>query len=96
MEARIEKPICTWAEEDGWHVRKLGYPGRKFAPDRWFLKDGRHVHIEFKDEGRPPEIGQERERKRINDHGGEAYFCDNIADAVRILGLIWPRPKSKR
>lgn len=91
MEAAIEKPVCHWAEEDGWFVRKLGYPGRKGAPDRWFLKGGRHVLIEFKDEGKPPEPLQERERKRILAHGGEAYFCDSIADACRILGLRWPR-----
>jgi hypothetical protein len=96
MESGIEWTVVAWAEADGWLARKVTYPGRKGAPDHWFLKLGRWVQIEFKDTGKPPEALQERERKRINDHGGEAYFCDNLADACKILGLQWPRPTNKQ
>lgn len=97
LEYAIEAPVCHVAELDGWHVRKLQYPGRKGAPDRLFLKGGRVVFIEFKRPGKIPkgETLQTRERQRILDHGGEAYFVDSIELACEILGLKWPRPTSK-
>ena len=87
MELHIEDPICTWAEDDGWLVRKLTYPGRDGAPDRMFIKGGRVVFIEFKDTGKPLAPLQARERKRLLAAGAEAYMVDTRAQACKILGI---------
>lgn len=107
IEAGVEKPICLWAEEDGWLVRKLQYPNRKGAPDRMFVKDGRVVFIEFKrpSSGKMKDMRselQKREAERLIEADAEYHLIDNIEHACRVLGIknraATPRPvrSSKR
>lgn len=89
----MEVPICTWAEEDGWEVRKLKYLGRVGAPDRMFYKDDRVVFIEFK----KPQSGgkmkdlrsvpQKREGERMIAAGLEYHLVDSLEQGCRILGI---------
>lgn len=89
IEANVEKPICRWAEEDGWEVRKLKYIARMGAPDRLFYGHGRVVFIEFKRPGdkdkRTPL--QKREADRMIAAGIEYYLIDTLAEGIRVLGL---------
>jgi hypothetical protein len=90
-ESLVEIPICNWAKEEGWIVRKLRYNGRRAGPDRLFAK-GRIVLIEFKDPDGELSPLQEREFKRFRDAGvTDVHVVDNLADGCRILGLRWPR-----
>lgn len=87
-ESKLEKDICKEAKADGWFVRKVQWVNRKNACDRLFIKDGRHVWIEFKAPGEPARKSQEREHQRMIDAGAEVYVCDNYRDARRILCLM--------
>ena len=108
IEANVEVPICTWAEEDGWEVRKLKWLGRVGAPDRLFYKDGRAVFIEFKkpQNGKLKDlrsVPQRREGDRMLAAGLEYYLVDSLEQGCEILGLEYraaatstPRPTGRR
>lgn len=84
-EAHIEKHVVYIAEKDGWFVRKLKWEGRVGAPDRLFIKDGRHVFMEFKAPGEEPGAIQRREHQRMGEHGAAVYVVDNTQHGVNIL-----------
>jgi len=84
-ESWLENTAVEEAEADGWLVRKVKYIGRDAAPDRWFLKDGRWVIIEFKDYGEPLKPQQALEAKRLKAHGAEVYAIDTIEDFRRVI-----------
>jgi hypothetical protein len=87
MEKGVEMPVVRRAEKAGWFVRKVQWPGRIGAPDRVFIKDGRVVWIEFKDAGKRPRKSQELEHDRMKAAGAEIYWCDNVLEALQILGI---------
>lgn len=89
LEGEIEDAVMSRARKAGWLVRKLKWPGRVGGPDRYFLKDGRTVLIEFKAEGKEVEPGsvQEREIGRLRAAGGEVHVCNDIDSALAILGI---------
>lgn len=89
-ESSIEQTVCNVAENQGWFVRKCQWLGRNGAPDRIFAKDRRVVFIEFKDQGKEPEVHQEREIQRMLDAGLEVHVVDRVYVAYRILGLTPP------
>lgn len=98
LETQIESPVCGWAEEDGWLVRKLQYPGRRGAPDRMFgkkdcgpygTKGNGPIFIEFK---KPGDLGkrtqlQVNEGQRYIDAGFNYFYCDTIQSACDVLGI---------
>lgn len=95
LEKQIEKPTVTWAERDGWEVRKCKWIGHDGAPDRLFLGHGRMVYIEFKRPKGHRRLLQVDEGQRILDNGGEFYFCESLSHACVILRLInAPEPYS--
>lgn len=87
MEKGVEMPVVRRAEKAGYFVRKVQWPGRIGAPDRVFIKDGRVVWIEFKDAGKRPRKSQELEHDRMKAAGAEIYWCDNVLEALQILGI---------
>lgn len=93
-EATVESPVCTWAEAQGWFVRKLQWAFRSGAPDRLFIKGGRVVFIEFKRPAKNKSVPedkrtelQKREGKRLIDAGAEYHLVNDIDQACRILGI---------
>lgn len=88
LETAIESPVVKRAERAGFFVRKVAWFGRKGAPDRVFSRADRGtVWIEFKKPGKEPGLLQREEHKRMRAAGMEVHWCDNIDDAMRILGL---------
>lgn len=87
VEASVELTVAHKAEKAGWFVRKLAWLGRKGGQDRFFLKDGRHVFIEFKDRGKPEQPLQAMNREKMQAQGAECHVVDNVPDGLRILGI---------
>lgn len=89
VEFPIERAVCDWAEANGWHVRKLKWEGRRGAPDRLFVKDGRVVFIEFKKPTVNPESllsgNQSKEIRLLKEHGAEVHVVASIGTAKNIL-----------
>lgn len=90
MEISVEEYVCTEAELHGWLVRKLAWIGRRGGPDRFFLKNGRIVLIEFKSPRKSNdglEGTQSKEVQRLIEHGAEVYVTSNPRVALRHLGI---------
>lgn len=85
LERDVEGEITKWAKANGWLVRKFVSPGLRGVSDRFFLKAGRHVFLEIKRWGERPRPQQLKRMREIREHGGEAYWVDNAADAVAVL-----------
>lgn len=90
MESSIEGLTCDLAEQAGWIVRKLKWIGRRNGMDRFFLKGGRVVLIEFKRPGEVPRPGQQKEIDLFTQAGAEVYSVDNPLKALRLLGVPHP------
>lgn len=87
-EATIERSVCGLAEKHGWLVRKVAWIGRRGAPDRLFVKNGRIVLLEFKRERKGVvSPAQSREIKRLLDAGIAVHLCDSVDKGCRILGI---------
>lgn len=86
LEAAVEDEVVAWAENHGWLVRKMIYPGRRGCPDRFFFRGGNLVIIEFKRPGRnKADPLQVREHKRYADAGWKVHLVNSVAEAKRIL-----------
>jgi hypothetical protein len=77
-ESVIEGAVCDYATVRGWLVRKLGWIGRRGAPDRLFMKGGRAIFVEFKATGEKPDPIQVREIARMRSAGMEVHVIDDI------------------
>lgn len=83
----VEDNVVAAAEAAGWLTRKLQWVGRTGAPDRFFLKKGRIVLIEFKEKDKEAVGQQLLECKRLKKYGAEIHInVDTIAEGCRILG----------
>ena len=87
IESSIEEYACGVAEKDGWIVRKLRWIGRRNGMDRFFLKEGRVVLVEFKRPGDKPRPGQQKEIDLFKKSGAEVYSVDNPLSLFNILGV---------
>lgn len=84
-ETVIENDTVDWAEKNGWLVRKCIYAGRRGSPDRWFLKGGRLVLIEFKRPGHKPDAQQAREHDRLRASGFPVHVVTSVEQAIGLL-----------
>lgn len=88
LEVGIEDFVVQKAEDAGFFVRKVSWFGRRNAPDRVFSREDRGtVWIEFKRPGEEPRKSQLLEHKRMRAAGMEVHACDNVRDALRVLGI---------
>lgn len=74
----IEDKVTAAFEDAGWYQRKVQYAGVKGAPDRWYVRKGMWVLIEFKKLGEGPDGHQVRRHRELREHGQTVYVIDNI------------------
>lgn len=86
-ESQVERTVVAKAELAGYEVRKVQWIGRRGAMDRVFFGRSMCIWIEFKAPGEVPEGQQAREVKRLKALYPHIHVCDNVADALRILGI---------
>lgn len=84
-EAQLEERVRDWCKDNGWKRKKMSSPGSKGTLDDYFIKDGRHVWIELKHGDNTPTELQWIEINDIRDHGGEAYWANELEQVVWIL-----------
>ena len=87
LEFQIEREVVAKAEIAGYEVRKVQWIGRRGAMDRVFFGHGKCIWIEFKAPGEEPEGQQAREIRRLKKRYPHIHVCDNVADALNILGI---------
>ena len=86
VEAALEELTCDRAKERGWKHRKLGWIGRRGAPDHFFGKaDTGAFLVEFKAPGEEPKAHQWREIKFLRSCGWTVHVIDNLVDAYALF-----------
>lgn len=86
----LEKEATTWAERNGWFSFKVEKTSKRGIPDRYYLKNGRTVLVEFKGPRETIKPQQEKRMKDIVAHGGEAWVCRSI-EYFQIRMSVSPR-----
>lgn len=81
-ESYIEHKVFEFAERLGWKQWKWGENG---YPDRVFLKNGRHIYIEFKAPGKKVRPLQSHRIKELREQGAEVYVIDDVEAGQTIL-----------
>jgi hypothetical protein len=84
-ENQIEKYLHQRAKELGGSYRRVKWIGRSRATDDLILLPGRHLLVECKAPGEPPETGQLREHQRLRDAGFEVHVVSTYAEIDAIL-----------
>lgn len=86
IEARLEELTCDRAKARGWEHRKLGWIGRRNAPDHFFGKPGVGAFlVEFKQPGEEPRPAQWREIEYLRSCGLVVHVIDNLRDAYALF-----------
>lgn len=72
---------------DAW-IWKINDRTTSGIPDLLIINDGRHIFFEMKrpNAGKISKI-QKVQVDRINNAGGEAYFCDSVEKVIKLLTL---------
>lgn len=79
LEREIEKRVKAYAESKGWLTRKWTSPGHAFVPDQIFINPfGKVIFVEFKQEGKKPTAGQQREHERLRAQGCAVAVIDSV------------------
>lgn len=87
-ESVIEKYLKDQVKRRGGEVRKLAYQGRRGAPDRQVLLNGRHPLVELKAPGVKPEVHQLREHDRLRAAGLDVYVIDSIEGVDALIRKV--------
>lgn len=79
LEKEIEKRVKEYARSKGFLAYKFTSPGHAFVPDGLFIAPGGKVFfIEFKQLGKKPTPGQQREMERLRAQGVDVWLCDFV------------------
>ena len=84
-EILVQDAVVERFEQFGWLCRPCVYAGRKGSPDRWFLRKGMWLLVEFKRRDRPVDPIQKREHDRLKMAGARVYVIDNIEDGFDLV-----------
>lgn len=86
-ESQREKTGTARALLKGWLTIKIRYAQKKGFPDRVYIKAGRHVWIEWKDEGKDASEQQQLRHAEMRAAGAEVYVVDSVETFYGILGI---------
>lgn len=81
----IEAHLVKRVQSLGGEVRKASWIGRRGAPDRCVMLDGRTIWVELKAPGEKPEPHQAREHERMRKMGQEVVVIDSIEGVEALL-----------
>ncbi len=76
-EGKVVSKFLSRCKALGFDVRKCSWEGRRGAPDRFVMAEGKHYWVEFKAPGEKLRAHQEREIARMRGAGCTVYVIDN-------------------
>ena len=84
-ESDIEKHLVQRVHELGGEIRKVTWPGRRGAPDRFVMLKTGCFWVELKAPGKVAEPHQEREHARLRKMGQRVYVIDSLQGVDEVL-----------
>ena len=86
LERDIEKRVKEYARSKGWLAYKWVSPGHSFVPDGILISpSGKVIFVEFKQLGKKPSAGQEREHQRLRQSKVLVYVIDTVAKGQEMV-----------
>lgn len=85
-ESKIEKTSRLLAQKRGWFQVKIEKANINGFPDRLFIKDGRTVYVEFKNDNGRLRPEQDRVIAQMREHGAEVYVISTKEEADVVFG----------
>ena len=86
LEKEIESAVKRYAESKRWITRKWTSPNHAFVPDQIFISpSGKVIFIEFKQTGKKPTSGQEREHHRLRQNHAMVFVVDSVEGGKRVV-----------
>lgn len=86
-EAQVEAYLCAEVKALGGEVRKVGWIGRRGAPDRYVMLPGftPNIWVELKRPGKKAEPHQEREHERMRAFDEIVHVVSTYAEVDAVL-----------
>jgi hypothetical protein len=84
-ESAIESYLVKRVQALGGEVRKAAWFGRRGAPDRCVMLDGRTIFVELKAPGQKAKPHQLREHARMQAMGQEVVVIDSLEGVEALL-----------
>lgn len=84
-ESEIESRGTKLLEQHGWWQFKIEAASKNGIPDRLYIREGRHVFIEWKADVGQPTRQQLRRHAEICLHGGEVRIARGLEDIRDLL-----------
>ena len=81
----VEGDVVDWAEKNGWLAWKLIIAGVRGSPDRWLMKNGRLVIIEFKKIDEHPQGQQLKRHRELALAGHKVHIVRTFEEGVALL-----------
>lgn len=84
-ESEIEKYLVKRVQALGGEVRKAAWIGRRGAPDRCVMLDGKTIFVELKAPGERAKPHQAREHERMRKMGQTVVVVDSLEGVDEVL-----------
>lgn len=84
-EIEIERPASEYAERRGWFEIKIEKASKRAFPDRYYVRKGRTILVEYKAPGEGPTEQQAKRHRELRAHGAEVFVIDNLDDAYELF-----------
>lgn len=84
-EIEIERPASEYAEKRGWFEVKVMQTSKRGFPDRYYVRNGRTILVEYKAPGEVPSPQQARRHRELREHGAEVFVIDSLEDAYDLF-----------
>lgn len=84
-EIEIERPASEYAERRGWFEVKVMQTSKRGFPDRYYVRKGRTILVEYKAPGEEPTVQQARRHRELRAHGAEVFVIDNLEAAHELF-----------
>lgn len=95
-EKKIETGVSKYAKSLGWSYHKYRPVNDKGFPDRFFLRDGKIIFVEFKAPGEAPNPLQWSRIMDLDLSGFDVYVIDNENLGKRIFNSYEKKKRIKK
>lgn len=85
IEAVMEQLLIERAADRGWFARKVSWPGRRGAPDRFFAKNGTVMFVELKRPKGRLSANQVREIALLRDAGLTVHVVGDLRQGYALF-----------
>jgi hypothetical protein len=89
LEKKIEKKVCEYAQKHGFLTPKVTVVSERGWPDRCFIdRDGFHLWVEFKQEGKPLKPIQIYRCTQLTERGVSVLVIDDIEQGKEYVDAL--------